>query len=79
MGGPESGNPDTVFKRREEIKEGKLLGPRIIAAGYMLVGPAKGPKEVLTFSSDSESRRAVDFVKRAGADFIKVKELVQRD
>jgi imidazolonepropionase-like amidohydrolase len=79
MGGPESGNPDTVFKRREEIKEGKLLGPRIIAAGYMLVGPAKGPKEVLIFSNDSESRRAVDFVKQAGADFVKVKELVQRD
>lgn len=79
MGGPESGDPDTVFQRRKEIKEGKLLGPRIIAAGYMLVGPAKGPKEVLTFSNDSESRQAVDFVKQAGADFVKVKELVQRD
>ena len=79
MGGPESGNPDTVFKRRQEIRDGKLLGPRIVAAGYMLVGPVRGPREVITISTDSESRKAVIFVKQAGADFVKVKELVSRD
>jgi imidazolonepropionase-like amidohydrolase len=79
MGGPESGNPDTVFERRQEIKVGKLLGPRIVAAGYMLVGPVRGPREVITMSTDSESRKAVIFVKQAGADFVKVKELVSRD
>src|SRR5207344_361655 len=79
MGGPESGVPDTVFKRREEIKEGKLLGPRIVAAGYFIMGDVRGPGEVIRVSNDSDSRHAVDFIKNAGADFIKVKELVSRE
>jgi len=79
MGGPDSGVPDTVFKRREEIKEGKLLGPRIVAAGYFIMGDVRGPREVIRVSNDSDGRHAVDFIKNAGADFVKVKELVSRE
>lgn len=76
MGGPDSGNPDTVFKRRQEIKAGNLLGPRIVAAGYFIMGDVFGPREVVRVSNESDGRHAVDFIKKSGADFIKVKELV---
>ena len=79
MGGPNSGDPETVFRWRQEIKDGKLLAPRLFAAGYMLAGPVKGPKGILTVSNESEARQAVDFVKQAGADFVKVKEMVSRE
>lgn len=79
MGGPNSGVPDTVFKRREEIKEGKLLAPRIVAAGYFIMGDVRGPREAIRVSNDSDGRHAVDFIKNAGADFVKVKELVPRE
>jgi len=79
MGGPDSGIPDTVFARREEIKEGKLSGPHIVAAGYFIMGDVRGPTEVIRVSNNADGRNAVDFIKKAGADFIKVKELVSRE
>src|SRR5262249_20734071 len=78
MGGPD-GDPELVFELRQDIKEGKLLGPHIMAAGFMLegaVGPSKGGLKV---SNESDARQTVDMVKKSGADFVKVYDLVPRE
>lgn len=58
---------------RKEIADGTLLGPRIIAAGRILDGAKPAvPENSIPFSSETEARHAVRFLKQTGADFIKV-------
>ena len=79
MGGPGSGDPKIVFHLREEIREGKLLGPRIVAAGYMLEGSVNPSKTMIGVTNASDGRTAVDLVKKSGADFVKVYDMIPRE
>src|SRR5579859_5604033 len=79
MGGPGSGDPKIVFHLRQQIREGKLLGPRIVAAGYMLEGSVNPSKTMIGVTNESDGRSAVDFVKKSGADFVKVYDMVPRE
>jgi len=79
MGGPGNTDPEAVFNIRDEIREGKLLGPRIRAAGYTLFGPIQPGKGDIRISNESDARAAVDLVKKSGADFVKVHDLIPRD
>jgi len=79
MGGPESGDPELVFQLRQKIKEGRLLGPHMLAAGYMLDDAPRPPKGVIRVSNEADGREAVVFVKKAGADFVKVRDLISRE
>lgn len=65
---------------RREIADGTRTGPRIIAAGRILDGakPAVPPNSI-PFSTPSEARQAVAFLKKSGADFIKVYDGVSRE
>jgi imidazolonepropionase-like amidohydrolase len=64
---------------RKLIKEGRLTGPRIVAAGPIV----DGPKPVWPFSvavaDEKQARLAVASLKQRGVDFIKVYSLLPRE
>lgn len=65
---------------RRQIREGTLLGPRIVAAGIIVDGPQRiGRPTSIHVANDSEGRQAVDFLKQHGADFVKVYSMLPRE
>jgi imidazolonepropionase-like amidohydrolase len=65
---------------RKEIADGGRTGPRIIAAGRILDGARPAvPENSIPFTSDTQAREAVRFLKQSGADFIKIYDGVPRD
>ena len=65
---------------RRRIREGSLVGPRIVAAGPRLDGvPAKPVVDRWVIASTAEAIRAVDSLAAMKVDFIKVYEGVPRD
>lgn len=74
------GNPEDLFRWREEVARGTLIGPRLVACGPIVDGPeiaASGP--AVGVSSPAEGRQLVQKLKREGADFIKVYDRLPRD
>ncbi len=76
------GDLDALETWRREIENGTLIGPRIVAAGPMLLpaqqaGSPLAPADpaILRVGTRAESRAAVDDLQRRGADFIKVIEV----
>ncbi|HSY57907.1 MAG TPA: amidohydrolase family protein [Terriglobales bacterium] len=73
------GDLDALENWRREIESGTLIGPRIVAAGPMLL-PARAagtPAEpidpsILRIGTLEEARSAVDSLQKRGADFIKI-------
>lgn len=64
---------------RRDILTGKRLGPRIVAAGRIMDGAKPSvPANSISFSGEAEAREQVRFLKRNGADFIKVYSGVSR-
>ena len=78
------GDLDALKEWRKEIASGALLGPRIVAAGPMLLPPhrsaAPAPSDAaeLRVGTAEEARTAVANLKERGADFVKIIE-VSRD
>jgi imidazolonepropionase-like amidohydrolase len=64
---------------RQEISAGTLLGPRIVMSGPMLDGPHPRFPSSVAIRTPEDGRRAVDDLKRRGADFIKLQSLIARD
>jgi len=64
--------PEMIFKMRQDIKDGKVLGPRIIAAGALIDGPKPFWPGSKTATNEEEGRKAVQSLRKRGADFIKV-------
>ena len=80
------GDLDALESWRREIENGTLTGPRVIAAGPMLLParrpgapPAPADPAVLRVGTPEESRLAVDNLQKRGADFIKIIELSRED
>lgn len=79
MGGYVPSRPSPVFSVpfdslrvwRAEVRAGRVLGPRIVAAGVVLDGPEPFPG-ALGLANARDARRVVDSLARAGVDFIKV-------
>jgi len=74
------GKPEDLFRWREEVANGKLLGPRILACGPIVDGSpivAHGP--AVSVGTAAEGRQMVDTLKQQGADFIKVYDGLSRD
>jgi imidazolonepropionase-like amidohydrolase len=57
---------------KEAIAEGTLLGPRIVAAGFMVDGAKPTWPGAIAVANETEGRQAVDVLQRLGVDFIKV-------
>jgi imidazolonepropionase-like amidohydrolase len=81
------GDLDALETWRREIENGTLIGPRIVAAGPMLLparqagappAPAADPA-ILRVGTPAESRAAVDDLQKRGADFIKVIEVAREN
>jgi imidazolonepropionase-like amidohydrolase len=64
--------PAMILKMRQDIQEGKLLGPRMVAAGAIIDGPKPFWPGSLPAANEEEGRKAVQALKKQGADFIKV-------
>lgn len=70
---------EVVQDWRNEIEAGRLLGPRIFTSGPMLDGPKPRFPSSIAITTPEDGRRAVDELKRGGADFIKLQSLIPRD
>jgi len=70
---------ETVQGWRKEIEAGKLTGPRIFTSGPMLDGPKPRFPSSVAIGTAEDGRRAVDDLKRRGADFIKLQSLIPRE
>jgi hypothetical protein len=79
------GDLDALENWRREIESGTLVGPRIVAAGPMLL-PARAARiaaeppdpAILRIGTIEEARSAVDNLQKRGADFVKIID-VSRD
>jgi len=70
---------DILQQWRNEISAGSLIGPRIVMAGPMLDGPQPRFPSSIAIKTAEDGRRAVDDLKRRGADFIKLQSLIPRE
>jgi imidazolonepropionase-like amidohydrolase len=64
--------PAMILKMRQDIQDGKLLGPRMVAAGAIIDGPKPFWPGSFSAANEDEGRKAVQALKKQGADFIKV-------
>jgi imidazolonepropionase-like amidohydrolase len=70
---------DFILQTREGTASGRIMGPRIIAAGPILDDPpAEWPLRMRVRNAD-EARAAVQLLKSRGVDLIKVHNLTPRD
>jgi imidazolonepropionase-like amidohydrolase len=75
------GDLDALKEWRQEISNRGLIGPRIVAAGPMLLPPRRSPAAApadpaeLRISTPEEARAAVDQLQQRGADFVKIIEI----
>jgi imidazolonepropionase-like amidohydrolase len=64
---------------RDAIREGRRIGPRIVAAGRIVDGPKPVWSGSIAVHDAAEGREAVRTVQREGSDFVKVYSLLPRD
>jgi imidazolonepropionase-like amidohydrolase len=64
---------------RKQVREGKVLGPRIVAAGVIVDGPKAVWPGSLEAGNAQEGRKAVRTLKEQGADFVMVYTKLPRD
>jgi len=71
---------ERINQIRADVNNGRVVGPRIGAvAGRILDGPGTQVNVALAVSEPDEARQLVRNFKQAGADFIKVYNLLSRD
>jgi hypothetical protein len=72
-------DPRQIIQWRKEITAGQRTGPRIFTMGWMLNTFNQSDVGHIEVPTAAEGRRAVDFVKKNGADFVKVHNYVPRE
>ncbi len=70
---------EAAVRGRQEIAAHRLLGPRMVVSGPMLDGPKTPYKAAIALTTAEDGRKAVDLLKRGGADFVKVQSGVPRE
>jgi imidazolonepropionase-like amidohydrolase len=74
------GDLDQIDQWRDQIRNGKMLGPRIFRSGPVIDGPRKEEgKYRVTVNNAVEGREAVRSLKARGVDFIKVYHFLSRE
>ena len=73
------GELEVLQEWRKEIAAGTLIGPRMVISGPMLDGPQPRFPSSIAIKTPDDGRRAVDDLKKRGADFIKLQSLLPRD
>jgi hypothetical protein len=74
-----SGPSDFHFRWRDEFEAGKTIGPRMVIASGIVDGPDPIWPGSVVVRNAAEGREAVRAAKKAGADFVKVYELIPVD
>jgi hypothetical protein len=64
---------------RAAIRDGSLLGPRMVIAGPMLDGPVPHFPSSAPVKDAASGRKVVDDLVRQGVDFIKIQSYIPRD
>ena len=70
---------EQIHEWQKQIERGERLGPRIVAAGPLLDGPGSSWSHAAIVSGPDEGRDTVRRLKRQGADFVKVYNLLSRE
>jgi hypothetical protein len=70
---------DWFVRMRQEMAEGKRLGPRIVTAGQALDGPHATDSIKLPLGDTTMVRQVVREQKQRGADFVKIYERLLRE
>jgi imidazolonepropionase-like amidohydrolase len=78
MGGPWQQLAE-IKNWREQIDKGQRAGPRLWAAGPLLDGPGSSWSHAAIINDPEEGRQTVRRLKREGADFVKVYDLLSRE
>lgn len=73
------GELETLQQWRKDITAGRLIGPRMVISGPMLDGPQPRFPSSIAIKNPDDGRRAVDDLKKRGADFIKLQSLIPRE
>jgi imidazolonepropionase-like amidohydrolase len=73
------GELEVLQQWRKEMADGTLIGPRMVISGPMLDGPKPRFPSSIAILTPEDGRRAVDDLKRRGADFIKLQSLIPRE
>lgn len=73
------GEIEILQEWRKEISAGTFIGPRIVMSGPMLDGPQPRFPSSIAVKTPEDGRRAVDDLKKRGADFIKLQSLIPRE
>ena len=74
------GHLDQLKSWRDQTANGTLLGPRMIICGPVVDGPNPShPDHSIVVHDAEEGRKAVEYLKANGADFVKVYDGVPRD
>src|SRR5665811_810153 len=73
------GELEVLQQWRKEITAGTLIGPRMVISGPMLDGPHPRFPSSIAIATPDDGRRAVDDLKRRGADFVKLQSLIPRE
>jgi hypothetical protein len=72
------GDPDLLEGRRQRIREGDLIGPRLVMAGPFLDG-GQGDVETIPVNGPGDAHAAVIALKKRGVDFIKILSNLSHD
>jgi imidazolonepropionase-like amidohydrolase len=72
------GDQNQIKKWKEEIREGKRIGPRIVA-GPIVDGPAKLQEDYIVAGTAEEGKRVVDSLIEQKVDFVKVYTTLPRE
>lgn len=74
------GHPDDLKRWRQELTEGKRLGPNLVACGPVVDGaPPVHPDHSMVVENPAQARAAVDALKSQGWDCVKVYDNVSRE
>ena len=63
---------ETILMLRRMLRERKILGPRVFAAGRILIGSNFDPEPFAPVRTTDDIRREIRFQADAGVDFIKI-------
>lgn len=73
-----SSDPDRILRMRAEVETRHALGPRIVTACTLVDGVNPFWRGVVVAANEEEGRKAVQSLKKRGADFIKVYSKLSR-
>jgi Amidohydrolase family len=73
---------DDILRLRQEVRDGTVVGPRLVVAGPLLQGPLPPQLRMpllISVDTTAQAARTVDLLQRRGVDFIKVQDALPRD